>query len=246
MFQSSFLIDIGPVNIPITIVGMAVSVFVWYFLIKRQESKVESLVNDKDGLSDSLISLIIAGVILYKVWPVLENPSLIWTRGWSVIYFNGGSYFPFGLAFFIAGWFVWYVRRRHSMSLHQSGQMLIRGWIPALVIWSVMIREYGTDTNLSMGFAYQGQLYHPINFYFAAFLIVLLVIMVLMQKHTYPIEPWLLLLLSCFYIVLEPIRVIQDVFIIFDGLGWAWVTVALSVFWIIYSHQKIDQEGASQ
>lgn len=244
MFQSGFLIDIGPLNVPITILGMAVSIFVWYFLIRRQESKVEPPINDKERLSESMLSLIVAGIVLYKFWPVVSNPSLIWTRGWSVVYFSGGSYYQIGLALLILGWFVWYLRRHH-ISLHKAGQMLVRGLIPALIVWYVIIREYGVVTKLSLGYSYQGQLYHPINFYIVAFLIGMTAIMLFMQRRPYPIEPWVLLLIAFFYIIVDPIRAIQDVFIVFDGLQWAWVTVVLSMLWIIFSHRKVDQQRTS-
>lgn len=244
MFQSGFFLDLGPLNVPFTILGMVVSVFVWYILIRLQESKVEPPIGDKERLSDSVISLIVAGVVLYKFWPVVSNPSLIWKRGWSVIYFSGGSYFQIGLALLIFGWFLWYLRRRH-IAWHRAGQMLVRGLIPALIVWYVIIREYGVLTNLPFGYDYQGQLYHPSNIYIVAFLIVIAVIMWFMQKRSYPIEPWVLLLIAFFYIIIAPIRAIQDVFIIFDGLQWAWITVVLSVLWIFFSHRKVDQEVTS-
>lgn len=244
MFQSGLLIDIGPVNIPITILGMSVSVFVWYILIRFQESMVEPPIINKEKLSDNLLTLIMIGILLFKFWPVLTNPSLVWTRGWSVIYFSGGSYYQIGLGLLIIGWFIWYILRP-SLPLHKTGQILVRGCIPALIVWYIVIREYGVLTDLQIGYEYQGQLYHPINFYIAIYLTLMAVIMFLMKKKPYPIEPWILLLSAFFYIILDPIRAIQNVFIFFDGLQWAWSTVVLSVLWIIYSHRKIDEQRTS-
>lgn len=242
LFQSGLLINIGPVNVPITIVGMSVSLLVWYYIIRYQEAKIKPSMVDKERLSDNLLTLIMIGIVLFKFWPIFTSPSLIWTRGWSVIYFSGGRYYQFGLALLIIGWFIWYFRK-YSLSLHKAGQMLVRGFIPALIVWYILIREYGVMSDLLIGYDYQGQLYHPINLYMGAFLIGMAVLMLFLQRRQYPIEPWLLLLISFFYIILDPIRAMKNVFIFFNGLQWAWIMMVISVFWIIYSHRRVDQQG---
>jgi hypothetical protein len=244
MFSSGAVFQLWSFTIPISFLGMALSLVTWYVLIRLQDSKFTSSKDEKWRLSDSFSSLALTGIVLYKFWPVISDPSLIWTRGLAVIYFSGGSYFRVGLLLLIVGWFGWHLRR-HRISLHKSGQILIKGFIPALLLWHLLIREYGIRTDLPLGIEYENQFYHPMNFYIVVFLVALIAMMLFLKSKTYPVEPWVMLVLSCFYIVIAPLRVVDDLFIVFKGLQWAWLGAAVGIVWIIVSHQKIDQQRAS-
>lgn len=185
--------------------------------------------NEKWSLDDSFLAASTIGMLVYKFWPVLLQPSLLWNKGVGVFFFAGGPYVQLGVFFAFLGR-LWWDAHRHGIQLSFLARRLLTGFLPALSISSLLVKEYGTTSFLPFGYELQGETVHPINLYLLVFLLPWLA--VFGWRRTFS-EEWFLFSFCAFLILLQPIRLRDDFFFLLHGMGWAWGGLLLSGLWII-------------
>ncbi|GFR37972.1 hypothetical protein PRECH8_12680 [Insulibacter thermoxylanivorax] len=154
----SFLIQM---KLLVLILSIAASYFVirWRLVrLKAEEKTIRKLL-------DHFISAAIIAILVWKFTPILQSPSLLWTRPFSVLKYTGGTLGVFlGIA---AGliYYIWSTRKIGALAL----DALALGAVVTWGIYRLMFWEYGITTEMPWGIALSDGYYryHPVNIYAA-------------------------------------------------------------------------------
>lgn len=228
--------------------GMIGSLLIWYLVLRFQQSRCLSAnsggpkVNGETwSLSDSYLAAVTIALLVYKVWPVILQPSLLWEQGIGVIFYAGGPYVQLAVVVVFGGW-LWWDGRRHGVPWTTLVRPLLAGFLPALTVDALLLKEYGTVSSLPFGYKLHGVTVHPINVYFLAFLLPWFV--VYWWRRAF-FEKWFLFSYSAFLILLQPLRMQDGFFYVLHGKGWAWGGLMLGIVWFFFADRDNTTEKRS-
>lgn len=160
MFEPFHTISLGPLTISLQMLFFLLSIALGYIVIYFYLKKL--IIEVKDQLLDALLTSVIIGVVVYKLWPFILQPSLL-TDFRNIIYYVGG---PYAVYTAIASGTIYLIIQsvRKKWSFHCWDSVLI-GILSMMLFYSLFIRVYGEPSPFSIGFTIEGVVYHPVNLY---------------------------------------------------------------------------------
>lgn len=225
--DASEVLKLGPLQIPISylllIVGLVISAFITEKLARKRDW-------EKEKWTDLLIVLLFIFIILYKfgwiifdIKSVIQNPaSIIWTSGSSL-----GTIMAVIITILV---FVYKIKKKKFPVF----DVLDFSWITVtitLFMYNLIIMDYGKATTFIFGVSLPGEsnyLYHPINWYIAVFLSILLILrFVIWSKLTYVKLMYLYILLGSGLLLVSIFDVSINLYLGFTINQLAFLSMAL-------------------
>jgi len=203
------IIKIGSVMVQTKLLVLIASIILAYYVARWKLVRLK--VDDATVriLLDKLINTLILGTLVWKLTPMLMNPSLLWTRPLSLLSYTGGA--P-GLALGIACGLAYggLALRRHGLLQPLALDVLAFAALITCIPYRFLFWEYGLVTELPWGIKLTDSLirYHPVNLYAGLIGLVVLIYVMLLNS-----DKW------------GTASVARDIFIAL-GMGWFVVTYA--------------------
>jgi hypothetical protein len=160
------IIMIGSVLVRTKLLVLIASIILAYYVTRWKLGSLR--VDEANGrtLLDKLVNALIIAVLVWKLTPLLMNPSLLWTRPMSLLSYTGGV--P-GIVLGVACGLIYGVLalRRSGILQPLALDVLAFAAIIALIPFRSLFWEYGIMTDLPWGIKLTDSLnrYHPVNLY---------------------------------------------------------------------------------
>ncbi|MDQ0253604.1 prolipoprotein diacylglyceryltransferase [Evansella vedderi] len=160
MLEPLHTFSFGPLTVTMEmlffLLGTAFGYAIIHYYLKRLK------VNVREEFLDSVLMGIVIGVIFYKFWPFLLEPSLLLDLR-NILYFAGGPYASYG-AIGIGFLYLIFQGYRKKWPYHCWDSLLF-GTVSMLLFYSLCVKAYGAPTPFSFGFTVENTVYHPVNVY---------------------------------------------------------------------------------
>ncbi|WP_096199547.1 hypothetical protein [Bacillus sp. FJAT-45350] len=167
MFSPFHNIQLGPINLSMDMIAIISSLLVGYlvisFLLKLsfEEENVRAMILDTLQIS------ILVFVITYKFWPIVLTPSYLLSPTNILLYSGGPWAIEAGLTFAF-GWLLikWY-KKKWPIKLID---IFAIGGVSGIIFSHLLVKQYGVQSFLTIGWKLNETVYHPINIYMAILL----------------------------------------------------------------------------
>jgi len=160
------IMQIGSFMIQTKVLILIVSIIFAYYVVRWKLGRVQIPDEISRKLLDKMINAVILAIFVWKFTPLLQEPSLLWTRPLSLLAYTGGT---LGLALGItAGLLYTAVALWRSRSLFPIVlDALAYGVLIAWSLYRVAFWEYGTLTDMPWGITLTDPRfqYHPLHLY---------------------------------------------------------------------------------
>ncbi|UFJ40792.1 hypothetical protein LOK74_22830 [Brevibacillus humidisoli] len=158
MFEPGTVWSWGPFTVPVLWMGMLVGIIGGYYLLARIGHK-QQLPTVKPFL-DTITSAALIGVLIYKLWPLVEQTDIFIRNPAALLLYSGGAYAAEAAGIASAGWFL-YRGIRGKWLGWQAAEWLFAGSVLLLLSKAVFVKEYGVSA--SWGWELAGNTYIPLN-----------------------------------------------------------------------------------
>ncbi|WP_139489523.1 hypothetical protein [Brevibacillus dissolubilis] len=158
MFEATEGFQLGPANVPISLIAVVMGLAIFLLWIKKGEREQS---HQADRFRDLLFSSLFVALLVYKFWPFVENYGQLSVKPSQLLLYSGGAY---GWeAAMISGvlWFT-YGGIRRKLSLWLTVEWLLLGFVSVRVASSLLLKKVGMPTDW-WGWTVQGQVYVPMN-----------------------------------------------------------------------------------
>lgn len=176
MFESTTSLSIGITALPLSIIVSLLTVLSMYLYMKRQKLG--------EAFMDQVFTATLIGLVVYKFWFLLEQPSLL-REPMQILTYSGGAYgleaaFTFGI-----GWMIYQVWKQKQVIYIE---WLFIGFIFYQIIHAVLIRNYGFPV-AGWGFEVDGLRYFPLNLIqLASYLTLIRSLFIIKSKKSFSIS----------------------------------------------------------
>ncbi|MBU9722634.1 MULTISPECIES: hypothetical protein [Bacillaceae] len=160
MFNPVETFSLGPFTVSFEMLFMIVSIGVGYggmiIYLKRNQ------IPEREKILDAFITSVIIGVLTYKLWPFILQPSLLLDPS-NFIYYMGGPYAFFAAATFSIAYYLFQaLRKKWSHYAYDGFTFTI---VLASAVFYLFVKEFGVASPFALGFYVDGIVHHPVNLY---------------------------------------------------------------------------------
>ncbi|MEJ8544722.1 hypothetical protein [Brevibacillus borstelensis] len=209
MLEPGAILPIGPLNLSVNVLSIILALILFGIWIKRVEF-------DKAGVQPFLhagSSALLAALLLYKLWPVLEAGKEVWLQPARWLLYSGGAY---GLEAAVIGGVM--VFGLHGIRGKWLGASTVEWTLTAMAFlaaaYALVVKQYGVATG-GWGWELNGSCYLPVNVLEAGVMLILIAILTFARSHFERGERIGLLLMglglwTVLHITLSPIERMQE------------------------------------
>ncbi|WP_100399224.1 hypothetical protein [Bacillus sp. FJAT-44742] len=161
MMKRHDLITMGPFQFPGWLIALAVAFALSYALLsiilKRKWGN-----NAKEEITSAVIGVIVAGFILYHIWPLFGNWSMILNP--SQLLFTSGGPLAKEAAVLLGAIVLGLIWKKKKWSLHAADDISLSVFL-GYSLYSMILIQPGLSTGGSWGLMYDGNFHHPLHVY---------------------------------------------------------------------------------
>lgn len=175
MMDANQILSLGPLQIPVNwlilFAGLLIAVFITEKIARKRNW-------EKEKWSDLLLILFLSFLIVYKFgWILFDLKRVIQNPG--IIIWTSGSTSSLWLAFILSALVLIYKIKKERYPIYDFFELSWLTLTITLFLYYLFIMDYGKVTSFIFGVSLEGEssyLYHPVNWYKAFWLALLLII----------------------------------------------------------------------
>lgn len=175
-------VQIGPFYVNWRLFSMIIGLIAAYGFIQFRVRRIQTA--DTGQISGLLVNAVLAGLLGWKLAPLLEQPSLLLSPLKLLMLQGGGRQAAVGII--VAAGYLLAALYRRRLPLEPAADLLAAGAAALLAVQGIVGGwRHGAPTSLPWGIVYHdgGAAYHPINAYTALIGLTLAVVLLLRYPH---------------------------------------------------------------
>jgi hypothetical protein len=179
MLEPGAMLSIGPLHFSASVLSVVLALLLYGFWIKRVEEKLEGVQSFLQAGSNALL----AGLLLYKLWPVLEAGKAVWLQPSRWLLYSGGAY---GLeAAAVGGLLVFALQAfRGKWPLERTIEWTLSAFAFLAAVYSIVVKQYGVETE-GWGWVLNGSYYLPVNALHAGVMVLLIAMLTFSRSRAH-------------------------------------------------------------
>ncbi|MGG2479973.1 hypothetical protein [Brevibacillus borstelensis] len=179
MLEPGAMLSIGPLNFSASILSVVLALILYGIWIKRVEAEREGVQSFLQAGSNALL----AALILYKLWPVLEAGKAVWLQPSRWLLYSGGAY---GLEAAAAGGVLVFGLQvfRGKWPLERTIEWTLTAIAFLAAAYSIVVKQYGVETE-GWGWVMNGSYYLPVNALQAGVMVLLMAMLTFSRSRAH-------------------------------------------------------------
>lgn len=154
MFEPTEGLYVGIATIPISMLSYILAFVVLSLILSRLENGKEFL--------DKIVSTLIIGILTYKFWFIIEQPSILFKQPLQMLLYSGGAYAWEATIILCGVWLSFQIRKETPANRWGFIQRLLLAYIIVQMSHSILVKDYGKPTS-GWGWKLDTQTYLPTN-----------------------------------------------------------------------------------
>lgn len=159
MFDASTVVSIGPIHVPISLASQVIGALIALGWISYEGKKYS--IPWAKSFFDTLTQALLVGIVVYKFWPVTEEPLLYFKEPVRMLFTSGGAYAIEAVLLCSISWLVWRGARGKWLGWIAAGWILFT-YLVVELLQSLLVTEYGELANI-LGWEGGEFIYPPTN-----------------------------------------------------------------------------------
>ncbi|TCS94832.1 hypothetical protein [Hazenella coriacea] len=177
MFEPTEGLYIGITTVPISIVSYIIAFIALSLILSRSE--------DGKQFVDKMVSVLLIGILTYKFWFIIEQPSILFKQPLEILMYSGGAYAWEATILLCGAWLSYQIWKEAPSNRWRLIQRILFAFIIVRVSYSLLIKDYGSPSS-GWGWRLDDQTYLPTNlFLLVGYLLLLLSFYVLRKKLSF-------------------------------------------------------------
>lgn len=165
------VMNLGPFLIQVSWLLIAAGALMGYQIMKQLLKRTDY---NSEKVLDIVVSSLLITALVWKLGPILTNPSLVWNNPSSLLFVTGSTKHML-VGAVIAGGYIYYKMKKANVPLSVLLDVLPYGWLAVLLIYNLFTWQFGFRTTMPWGISIASpeMKYHPVNYYTAGMLILI-------------------------------------------------------------------------